>query len=275
MAENAVEMKGVSFAYPSHPAKKVLDGISLDIQAGEFVGIVGGTGAGKSTLLYCMNGVIPHLVHGKMAGEVRVGGKNTGKHGPSSFAGRVGILFQDPDSQLFALTVREEVEFGLKNLGFKEKEREERIRKALKETGLEGLEDENPRELSVGQRQKVALASVLAMEPEILLLDEPVSSLDWRSGHEIYELLRKMNKSGKTIIVVEHNTEWLAEYAKRLVGIGNGSIVVDGKPDEVLSDGKAKEMGLKIPCSVEISHDLGLGFVAVTPRKLATLMRGK
>ena len=150
------------------------------------------------------------------------------------------MLFQDPDSQLFALSVREEVEFGPANLGLKGWERERRTAAALAETGLSALADENPRELSVGQRQKVALASVLAMEPEILLLDEPVSALDWRNGHEIYELLRKLNSRGKTIVVVEHNTEWLAEYAQRIVGIDAGGIAFDGEPETVLSEGKAK-----------------------------------
>jgi len=275
MAENAIELRNVTFAYESHPEKRILDDISLTLAGGGFIGLVGGTGAGKSTLLYCMNGVIPHLIGGRMGGSVTIRGKDTRKHGPSALAGTAGILFQDPDSQLFALSVREEVEFGLRNIGVPERERGKRIAKALAETGLSGLEEENPRELSVGQRQKVALASVLAMEPEILLLDEPVSALDWRSGREIYEVLKSLNRRGKTIVVVEHNTEWLAEYAHRIVGIEHGRIAIDGEPDDVLSGAKAKEMGLKIPCSVEISHQLGLGFSATTPKKLASLLRGK
>ncbi len=270
---DAISLENISFSYSSSP-KKILDGITLRIAKGGFVGVVGGTGAGKSTLLYCMNGVIPHLVGGRMEGSVSLLGKDTRKNGPSSLAKSAGIVFQDPDSQIFALSVREEVEFGLSNLGVNGQERTSRVEQALAETGLSGLEDENPRELSAGQRQKVAIASVLAMDPEVLLLDEPVSSLDWRSARDIYELLKGLNQKGKTIVIVEHNTEWLADYADRIVGIANGGITLDGKAEEILADERLEKLGLKVPCAVQISCELGLGECAHTPRQLVRILRG-
>jgi len=268
----AIEMDGVSFSYHSRPETPVLNDLVLSVKKGEFVGVVGCTGAGKSTLLYCMNGIIPSLIPGRLGGSIRVNGEDIRGKQPSHFAGKVGLLFQDPDSQLFAPTVREEVGFGLGNIGVPEKEGRERIRESLRFVGLDGLEAADPRELSFGQRQKVALASVLAMEPDILLLDEPVSALDWKSANDIYEVLESMNLEGKTIIAVEHNTELLAEYAERVLLLKNGKIAMDADPEEAFSNDFAEDAGLKVPCSVKIGKSLGIRG-AVTPARLAELLR--
>lgn len=270
---NAVEFERVSFAYNSRPNKKTLHDLSLTVRKGEFVGLVGCTGAGKSTLLYCINRVIPSMVEGKLQGKVKVNEKNVGGKSPSDFAGEIGLLFQDPDSQLFAPTVRDEIEFGLENLGVHKDEREWRVSEALGLVGLDGFEAFEPHELSFGQRQKVALACVLAMKPEIVLLDEPVSALDWKSAIEIYEVLRKLNREGKTIVVVEHNTELLSEYAKRVIMLHKGKVGFDGSPEALFSSSLAEEAGLKVPCAVKIGREIGVSG-GITPASLVEMIRG-
>ena len=274
VAKPAIEIRDLSFAYRSRPEEKVLDGIGVSIAKGEFVGLLGSTGAGKSTLLRCMNGIIPHLLEGVMKGSVRVEGKGTENTGPSGFAGKVGFLFQDPDSQLFAPTVAEEISFGLRNMGVGKDEALARVADALRLVGMDGFQGRDPHELSGGQRQKIAFASVLAMEPEILLLDEPVSALDWRSATDVYNLLRRLNSEGKTIVVVEHNTELLAEYAKRVLVFKGGKIALDASPVEAFSHELMVSLGLKIPCAVKICRVLGVK-EAATPEKLAESLRRK
>lgn len=270
-----IEIRNLSFAYRSRPEAPVIDGISCSIAKGDFVGVVGGTGAGKSTLLRCMNGIIPHLQEGIMKGSVSVNGRSTARTSPSGFAGKIGFLFQDPDSQLFAPTVAEEISFGLRNMGVGAGEMPARVAGALRLVGMDGFQGRDPHELSGGQRQKIAFASVLAMEPEVLLLDEPVSALDWRNATEVYGLVRRLNQGGKTVVVVEHNTELLAEYAKRVLVLDGGKIALDAPPGKVFSDKIMGPLGLKIPCAVRISRVLGIEEMA-TPEKLAErLRRGK
>ncbi len=239
----AVELKNVSFSYPG---RDVLEGISIDIKDGDFAGITGSTGSGKTTLAYCFNGLIPHAIRGKLRGSVKVSGVETRKTKIASLARKVGFVFQDPDWQIFSLSVRDEIEFGLKNLKMKNLDR--RVSEALKMVGLEGYEDVMPHRLSHGQKQKLCIASVLAMEPDIIILDEPASQLDHRSTMNVYGILKKLNREGKTIIVIEHNTDLIAEYANKVVLIDEGRIVANGKPKNVLSDCRLMErLGIKIP----------------------------
>lgn len=241
-----IDVKNVSFSYPRKPEKKVLRDVSFSLRSGDFAGITGSTGSGKTTLAYCFNGLIPHAVRGNFSGSVKVRGLDTRKHKIAELAKKVGLVFQDPDWQLFSLTVRDEISFGLKNL--KLGNIEKRIGDAIRMVGLEGYEDTEPYNLSQGQKQKLCIASVLAMEPDVIVLDEPTSSLDYRNTMHIYDILRGLNKKGKTVVVVEHNTDMLSKYANRVLLMEDGSVVKHGPVKEVFADRKMLErLGIKIP----------------------------
>lgn len=239
----AIQVKNLNFSYPG---KTALRNINLNFKRGDFVGITGSTGSGKTTLVYCLNGLIPHAIRGKFSGTVKVDGLDTRKHKISKLAKKVGLVFQDPDWQLFNLSVREEISFGLKNL--KMANIEKRIKKAITMVGLQGYEETEPHKLSQGQKQKLCIASVLTMEPDIIVLDEPVSQLDYKSTVNIYQILKQLNKEGKTIITIEHDTDILAKQANKIVLIDNGRIVKQGLTKNVLSQKKLLEkLGIKVP----------------------------
>ncbi|MBN2330518.1 MAG: ABC transporter ATP-binding protein [Candidatus Aenigmarchaeota archaeon] len=238
-----IEAKDLSFSYPG---KHVLRDISLTVERADFLGITGSTGSGKTTLAMCFNGLIPKSVKGKFSGSVSVMGADTRKSRISDLAKKVGFVFQDPDWQLFSLTVRDEVSFGLQNLGMKGIDR--RVRESLRMVGLSGYEGTEPHRLSQGQKQKLCIASVLAMEPEIIILDEPTSQLDYRSSMNVYGILRKLNESGKTVIVIEHNTDLLAEYANKVLLLDGGRAARLGQAMQVLSDKRLLgRLGVKLP----------------------------
>jgi energy-coupling factor transporter ATP-binding protein EcfA2 len=265
----AVKMAGLNFSYPQKP---VLKGISLEIKKGEFAGIIGKTGCGKSTLLLTMNGIIPQMVKGDFSGKVEILGRDATRTPVHELARFVAFVFQDPDDQLFSLRVEDEVLFGLSNLGIKGEEAKRRVKDALKTVDLDGQEDSDPHLLSYGQKQKLAFACALAVEPEIFVLDEPVSSLDHSGAEEIYSILKQLNKSGKTIIISEHDTEWLAESASRILFLNNGTIEADGGPS-LLFERKIEQAGIKVPCAVKISKELGKEFL--TPDDFVRGMKPK
>ena len=262
----AVEMDGLSFSYSQGPARQVLSGLSLKIRKGEFVGLIGRTGCGKSTLLLTLNGIIPQMVKGEFSGTVKVFGKDASSTPVHELARFVAIVFQDPEDQIFSLRVIDEVLFGLSNIGVAGQDAETRAASALKTVGLEDYRDSDPHLLSHGQKQKLAFACALAVDPEIFVLDEPVSSLDHASSEEIYSMLKKLNQQGKTIIVSEHDTEWLAEFASRVLLLDLGRISLDGDRGALL-DKRIREAGIKVPCAAEVS--LGLGKKFLTPSELS------
>ena len=240
----------------TYPGRAVLKGIDLEVKKGEFVGVLGSTGSGKSTLAQALNGIIPNLIGAEVKGKVTSFGKDTRETSVAEFSKKIGFVFQDPDAQIFALKVKDEVEFGIDNLRLGRKD--ERVKKALEMAGLTEYIDSDPTTLSQGQKQKLAIASVLALEPEALILDEPVSSLDHKSAGEVYAILHELNRKGTTIIVIEHDTEWIAKYATRAIVIENGKILLDGRPEKVLLDKKYAALGLKTPYLLKIAKRLGM-----------------
>lgn len=266
---DAVEIEKMSFSYPK---KRVLAGISVRIKKGEFVGLLGKTGCGKSTLLLTLNGIIPQMIPGEFSGSVKILGNDSRETPVHHLAHHVAFVFQDPDEQIFSLKVNEEILFGLSNIGITGKEAEERVVRSLKTVGLSEYSDSDPHDLSHGQKQKLAFACALAVDPEVYVLDEPVSSLDYSSSEEIYSLLNRLNKSGKTVIVAEHDTEWLAEHASRILFLNDGRIEADGGP-ELLFDERIRKVGVKVPCAVQLSEELG--FSSLTPRELAKKLKSK
>jgi len=235
----------VSFVYKNSFAHQ-LNNITLYIPQGSFCGITGVNGSGKTTLTLLINGLIPHQITGILKGNVYLDGINTKEKPVSYFAKSTGMVFQNPDFMLFNLTVKEEIEFGLKNL--KLNNHNKRIKEALKIIGMSGFENCNPQTLSFGQKQKICLASIIAQDPKYVVLDEPTAMLDYQSTANLYKLLKFLNQQGKTIIIVEHDTDFLRQYANQIIILDQGKIVEKGSPQKVFFKiNKLKKIGIKVP----------------------------
>lgn len=235
MTESAISVQDLRFRYRSLE-EIVLDGVTLDVPEGEFLVIMGSNEAGKSTLISFFNGLIPHYMKGPMAGDVFIQGKNTKEYSVPELAGEVGIVFQDFEAQLFSTNVELEVAFGPENFGVEREEIKRRIEESLRFVGLEGFRKRSPVTLSGGQKQKLAIASVLAMEPDILAMDEATTDLDPISKQGIYEITNRLRqREDMTLVVVEHDTEEVLE-ADRIVLIQEGKIARIGPAQEILKD---------------------------------------
>jgi energy-coupling factor transport system ATP-binding protein len=242
-----IRIQDFSYTYPGtlHPALKE---INLQSPIGQFCGIVGANGAGKSTLCYALTGFIPHFYHGDIEGHARVAGRDVAETPLGELAGEIGLVFQNPFNQISGarFTVREEVAFGLENLGVPRDEMLARVDLALEQAGLAGYEDRSPFALSGGQQQRLAIASMLVMQPKVLVLDEPTSQLDPVGTKEIFTILRELAMLGDTTVVLtEHKLEWLATFADRVVVVHEGRIVADGSPREVLTSPSIELYGIR------------------------------
>jgi energy-coupling factor transporter ATP-binding protein EcfA2 len=241
---NGIIISNVSFSYPDKT--QVLTGIGLEIKKGSFLGITGVNGSGKSTLIYLLNGLIPHQIPGKLTGDVYINGEPVRRNSVSHFSRQVGLVFQNPDFAMFNLTVREEIAFGLNN--FRMDKVETRINNALDQVGLIEFINRDPQTLSFGEKQKVCLAAVLALDTPIIVLDEPTAMLDFKSSLELYEILKKLNKTGKTIVTVEHDTDFLWKYAQESLILDKGRIHSMGLTKKILGGRKSLEkLGIKTP----------------------------
>jgi energy-coupling factor transport system ATP-binding protein len=235
MDARAISLQDVTYCYPGVKTP-ALEKINLEVEPGEFVGIVGANGSGRSSLCYTMNGLIPHSIGGVVEGRIVVQGVDTSKSTTAEIAQRVGLVFSDPEAQLTQLTVADEVAFGPANLGLPREEIFQTVKDTLKLVQLDGLDERNTHSLSGGQQQRLAIASVLAMNPEILILDEPTSNLDPRGTYEVFSIVAKLNRENKTtIVMVEHQVDLLAQFASRILAMDHGKIIADGPPDEIFS----------------------------------------
>ncbi|WP_024834258.1 energy-coupling factor ABC transporter ATP-binding protein [Ruminiclostridium josui] len=252
-----IEFKDFSFKYKTGE-KPALTIKNLSIQKGDFVGIIGNSGAGKSTFTYAVNGVIPHHYEGDFYGEVRVKGQDTVDLSPTQLALSVGSVFQDIDGQMVSSVVEDEILFGLENFGVPKEEIEKRITDILKMVGIEDLRYRNINTLSGGQKQKVAISAVVAMMPDILVLDEPTAELDPQSSLQIYNMLKMLNENlNITIIVVEQKIMLLSEFSKRIIVLDSGEIYLEGTPKEVLSDTtKLTDIGVNCPRVSSLANNL-------------------
>jgi len=251
-----ISITGLTVAYRGAD-RPALDGIDLEVAAGEYVGIMGLNGAGKTTLGLCLNGVVPHLLPADMGGRIEVAGIDPGTRAVRENARTVGIVFDNPEFQLSQLTVAEEVAFGLENLGVAPAEMPPRIAEVLAEVGLDGLEDRSPLQLSGGQQQRLAIAAVLVMRPRILFLDEPTSCLDPAGKADVLAIADRLHRDGMTVLVAEHEVEALAEHADRIVVLDDGRVILDGSPADVLAQvERLAEVGLRAPQVTEFAHAL-------------------
>lgn len=252
---NIIEVENLSFRY-SGGSEYALKNVNLSISRGEFVVVAGKSGCGKSTLLRCLNGLIPHFYEGEFSGSVRVNGMNTLETPPHVLAQTVGMVFQNPDNQLFALTVEADIAFPLENLGLPREVIIERVDWALKLLNIADLRGRSPFELSGGQKQKVAIASVIAMKPKILLLDEPTSSLDPLSAKNLIDSILELNRGERlTIMISEHRLELLLPYADRLIVMDRGKIIYDGDPRTILKN-DLLPYGISIPKTSEVAKHI-------------------
>ena len=243
----AIDIKNLSYFYSGVP-RRALSGLTMSVEKGEFVVLTGPSGCGKTTLCRCLNGLIPHFYGGRMKGKVEVAGLDVKKHPISVLAQHVGLVFQNPENQLFALSVEKDVAFGLENLGLSREEIRSQVDWALEMTGILDLRDSAPFELSGGQQQRTSIASVLAMRPEIVVFDEPTSFLDPLSAREIFEVISTINKELQiTIIIVEHRLDLASLFADRVIVLDNGEIMMDGSPREVFAREEARLVGVGIP----------------------------
>jgi len=241
----AIEVNGLTYTYPSSPAPALKD-VAFQVEAGQLVAVVGANGAGKSTLCLALAGFIPALYHGQMQGTVVVGGLDTCQHAPGRFAGRVGLVLQNPANQFSGMcyTVYEEVAFGLENLGVPRTAMPDRIERALQQVGLAELHDRSPYDLSGGQQQRLALASVVVLEPAVLLLDEPMAMLDPGGSQAVFEIIHALVQTGTTVVIVEHRLEWIGRYADRVLALVRGEVLLDGTPGTVLTSPLLREAGI-------------------------------
>jgi energy-coupling factor transporter ATP-binding protein EcfA2 len=275
-----VEFSHVTYSYPrtEHPA---VNDVSFAIKAGEFVALVGPTGAGKSTLCYCFNGSVPRLFSGEMQGSVILAGCDTFEDDIPVLAQHVGLVVQNARTQLFNVTVLQEVAFGCENLGLPREKIQERVNEALKFVGLEGYEEREPSALSGGQQQRVAIACVLAMDPEVLVLDEPTSELDPIGSEQVMEVIARMNKElGKTIFLVTHDMEFVARYADRVLVFNECCLVEDGTPEKVFSQAALlKDARIRPPQVCELALGLQergypIGTIPITMEQAVKTFKG-
>jgi len=244
---SVIETRNLTYTYPGGTRPSIRS-VSMKIGKGEFVLVTGPSGCGKTTLCRCFNGLIPHFYQGDLKGEVKVAGHTVVEQPIYELAKHVGLVFQNPENQLFALSVEKDVAFGIENLGVPREEMRKRVDWALKLTGIYHLRERAPHELSGGQQQRVAIASVLAMQPEVMVLDEPTSFLDPLGAKRIFEVIYQLNrKLGITVVLVEHRLDLTAKYADHIIIIDNGEVVLDGEPQRILGSEEARLIGVGIP----------------------------
>ncbi|CAI1491893.1 ABC transporter ATP-binding protein [Thermococcus nautili] len=244
-----IEMRNVHFSYPG---REVLKGITLTVERGELFGLLGPNGAGKSTLLLHLNGILR-----PKRGKVLVDGIEPAKN-PREVRKKVGIVFQDPNDQLFSPTVFEDVAFGPYNLGLRGEELRERVLWALKKVGMRNYADRETKELSFGEKKRIAIATVLAMKPEVVVFDEPFANLDFRGKSLMRKLITELKNEGKTVILASHEADYLS-LCDRIALIDGGRVVTVGTPEEILGNPELlRKHNLDVPPLVELFLSLGL-----------------
>ena len=251
------KLEDVSYKYPLED-REILKNINLDIKKGEFWAVIGKNGSGKTTLCNVLRRFVPDFYKGELKGKITLEGKELKDYSAKEIVQKVGFVFQNPFTQISGVkeTVFEEIAFGLENLALDAEYIRKRVEETLKLLRIEELRDKNPYELSGGQGQKVALASIIAMDPEIMVIDEPTSQLDPKGTEEIFEIIDILKKEGKTIILVEHKLELIAEYAEKVMVLNEGEMILSGNTEEVLKNKILMEKEIGIPQYAALAYKL-------------------
>ncbi len=250
----ALDLRDVSF---KHLGSKewALEKVSLEVEKGEFVTLLGANGSGKSTLCMLANGLIPHALPGELQGKVSVFGYDVVEHSVAELSTIVGMVFQEPESQLFCMSVEEEVAFGPENLAVPREELRDRVEWALELVGMKGYNDRSPFSLSGGQKQRVAIAAALSMRPQILVLDEPAYALDPVGRMELYSVLEDLKeRHGMTVVLAERDAEEAAAFSDRLVLMKAGRVLEAGPPRLILRKSeRLRTLGISPPQVSEVA----------------------
>ena len=252
-----IELKDVTYTYPlsKEPALK---NVTASFEKGKFYGIIGENAGGKTTLCNLLRGLIPHFYKGKLQGEILVDGEDIRKLDMDVFSTKIGYIFQNPFTQISGVkkTVFEEIALGMENLGIPKEKMIEKVFEIAKMLKIESLLQNNPNALSGGQRQRVAFASIVAMDTDTFVIDEPTSQLDPDGTAGIFEIIQTLKEQGKTIILVEHKIDLMAEYADEVLVMQKGELIAKGKTQDVLSDVSLMERGAMLPRTVLFSKEL-------------------
>lgn len=265
MTNIQLSTENLSFTYPD--GTRALKNINIEIEKGEKVAIIGPNGAGKSTLFSHFNGLTEPT-----SGCVKIEGK------PISFEKdellkvrqKVGIVFQDPNDQLFAPTVKEDIAFGPMNLGLNYDEVEKRVEDALKMVGMENYEDKTPHHLSGGQQKRIAIAGIIAMKPELMILDEPTAGLDPDGVEKVLNIMNQLNEEGMTLIISSHDIDMISKYADKIFVLYNGEIIESGNKNKIFSDMELlKKAHLRTPITTEILYNLKESGLNVNTEKIS------
>ena len=257
-----IAFEHVSYSYPQARQPALRD-INLSIAAGSLVAVVGANGSGKTTLCAAIAGFVPHHFRGELSGHVRIDELDTAAATLAELTTRVGFVFQNPFNQLSGakLTVAEEVAFGLENLGVPTAEMRDRVAAALDLVGLRNLAERSPFSLSGGEMQRLALASILVMQPRVLVLDEPTAQLDPVGAQQVFAAIRSLVEARQiTVVLAEHNVEHVAHFADRVVALDGGTAVLDGTPAQVLTSDRLAEIGVNVSrytLAARAARDLG------------------
>ena len=260
MSEPIISVKDVKFSYPA--GVKAINNVSLEIRRGERVALLGPNGSGKSTLILLIAGLLS-----PQKGEIKVFDEDTASKSFHKLRQKIGIVFQDPDDQLFNQTVIEDVAYGPKNLGLPAESIQERCEHILEDIGISHLKNRPPHRLSFGEKKKVSLATALVLRPELLILDEPTANLDLHSRRGLIDLLNELNAEGTTIVISTHDVEALPELADRVIVVSHGSLLGGGEMHKVLQDVALLESaGLELPSIARLFTKLkDLGLVSEVP----------
>ncbi|MBX4151865.1 energy-coupling factor ABC transporter ATP-binding protein [Paenibacillus lautus] len=243
-----ITIKNLSYQYPISESD-ALKNVNVTIERDKLYALIGANGGGKTTLCNVIRGFIPHFYKGVLRGEVLIEGKDIREWEMGELSQKIGYVFQNPFTQISGVkdNVFEEIAFGLENLGMEPALIREKVDQVIKMLEIDYLREKNPFELSGGQKQRVALASIIVMEPDVLVIDEPTSQLDPKGTEEVFKIIELMKEKGKTIILVEHKIELIAEYADDVILLNGGEVAMQGSSQEILTDERALAFGAALP----------------------------
>ena len=274
------KIENVNYKYPLED-KQALKNINIEIKKGEFWAVIGKNGSGKTTFCNMLRRFVPDFYKGELTGKITLEDKELKDYSQKELVQKIGFVFQNPFTQISGVkdTVFEEIAYGLENLGLDKEEIISRVEKILKLLEIEKLRDRNPYDLSGGQKQRVALASIIAMDPDILVIDEPTSQLDPKGTEDIFKIINLMANEGKTIILVEHKLELIAEYAENILVLDEGEIILNGKAEEVLNNKilLEKEIGMTqysmLAYELEKAGKVEFEEIPITKEKILELLK--
>lgn len=274
------KIENVNYKYPLED-KQALKNINIEIKKGEFWAVIGKNGSGKTTFCNMLRRFVPDFYKGELTGKITLEDKELKNYSQKELVQKIGFVFQNPFTQISGVkdTVFEEIAYGLENLGLEKEEIISRVEEILKLLEIEKLRDRNPYDLSGGQKQRVALASIIAMDPDILVIDEPTSQLDPKGTEDIFKIINLMANEGKTIILVEHKLELIAEYAENILVLDEGEIILSGKAEEVLNNKilLEKEIGMTqysmLAYELEKTGKVEFEEIPITKEKIVELLK--